>query len=44
MHIPKNCDARTPVHNWDDSRVAILIQYLLMGGLTAVAMFALVAL
>ena len=33
-----------PAHNLDDSIGGILFQYILMGGLMAVAMFALVAL
>jgi hypothetical protein len=33
-----------PIRNWDDSIGGILFQYILMGGLMAVAMFALVAL
>lgn len=43
MHISKNHDASTAVKNWDDSIGGILLQYILMGGFMAVAMFALVA-
>ncbi len=40
----RNSSPPPPIPNWDDSIGGILFQYILMGGLMAVAMFALVAL
>jgi hypothetical protein len=43
MSLLQSRNPSPPVRNWDDSVGGILVQYILMGGLMAVAMFALVA-